>query len=132
MAGTDVLRARRSALALKGRADMACDPRRVTEDAPGAWRRWERAVVALGSLVVVYGVGFGVLVAGGAIAHAALPSRHVDLFAALHDQWVVGALLGVSVLWLLPPYPWAKRVVTSRSREQPAETAGGSVAVRRR
>ena len=42
-------------------------------------------------------------------------------FAALHNRWVLGALLGITVLWLLPPHRWAKRVMASGSQEQPAQ-----------
>lgn len=88
--------------------------------------RWQSFLIAVGSLVLVFGIGLGVTVAGGAVVHAFDPSRHVNSFAALHNAWVVGILLGITVLWLLPPYPWAKRVVASGSREQPADIAGGA------
>ena len=90
--------------------------------------RWQRFLLAVGSLVLVYGLGAVVMLAGGAVVHAVDPTKRMDIFAALHNRWVVGALLGITVLWLLPPYPWAKRVVASGSQEQPAhagETEGG-------
>ena len=79
--------------------------------------RRQSALVAVGSLVLVYGFGFCVMLAGGAVIHVLEPARHLDIYAALHRWWVVGPLLGISVLWLLPPHPWAKRVVASRSPE---------------
>ena len=89
-------------------------------------KRWQSFLIALGSLVAVYGLGLLVMLGGGAVVHAVKPTRHVDIFAALHNAWVVGVLLGITVLWLLPPHPWAKRAVVPRSQEQPAENAGGT------
>ena len=86
--------------------------------------RWQSALVALGSLLLVYGFGFCVMLAGGAVIHALQPARHLDIYAALHHWWVVGPLLGIAVLWLLPPHPWAKRVLAPVSPEQPAQLAG--------
>ena len=74
-------------------------------------------LLAAGSLVLVYGLALGVMLAGGVIIHAVSPTRHMDILVALHHWWVVGPLLGIAVLWLLPPHPWAKRVVASRSPE---------------
>jgi hypothetical protein len=88
--------------------------------------RWQSFLIAFGSLVAVYGLATLVMLGGGAVVHALKPTRHVDIFAALHNAWVVGVLLGITVLWLLPPHPWAKRVVVPRSQEQPAENAGGT------
>lgn len=88
--------------------------------------RWQSALIALGSLILVYGVAFGVTAIGGVALHAFEPARHVDVFASLHNMWVVGVLLGITVLWLLPPHPWAKRVISPESREQPVWTAGGA------
>ena len=82
--------------------------------------RWQSLGLAVGSLVLVCGLALGVMLAGGALLHALDPTRHVDLFAALHDRWVVGVLLGIALLWLLPPYPWAKWLVAAGSQEQPA------------
>ena len=98
----------------------------------GRLSRWQSFGLAVGSLVLVFGLGLVVMLAGGAVIHALKPTRHVDIFASLHNRWVVGALLGITVLWLLPPHPWAKRVVASRSQEQPAqagrtEDGGGGV-----
>lgn len=91
--------------------------------------RWKGALIALASLVFVYGLALGVLTAGGAVFHAVDPSRHVDPFAALHNHWVVGALIAIGILWLLPPYPWAKRLFVSRALLRPlpaSETEGGA------
>ena len=92
--------------------------------------RWQSSLIALGTLVLVFGLGILVMLAGGAVIHALKPTRHVDIFAAFHNQWVVGILLGIAVLWLLPPHPWAKRLVAPSSQEQPvkagrAEDGGG-------
>ena len=97
--------------------------------------RWQSFLIALGSLVAVYGLGILVMLGGGAVVHALKPTRHVDIFAALHNAWVVGVLLGITVLWLVPPYPWGKRVVAPSSQEEPAEAGrtedggGGASAV---
>ncbi|MGH9920838.1 MAG: hypothetical protein ACRD6W_18460 [Nitrososphaerales archaeon] len=88
--------------------------------------RWQSFLIAIASLVGIGAVALGVMVAGGAIVHAFIPHKHVDLFAAFHNGWVVGVLLGIAVLWLLPPYPGAKRTIASLSPEQPAATAGGT------
>ena len=90
--------------------------------------RWQSFGLAVGSLVLVYGLALVVMLAGGAVLRAVDPARRIDIFAALHHWWVVGVLLGITVLWLLPPHPWAKRVVASGSQEQPAQagrTEGG-------
>lgn len=88
--------------------------------------RWQSFLIALGSLVLVFGLGTLVMVGGGAVIHALRPTRHVDTFAALHNQWVVGVLLGIAVLWLLPPHRWVKRVIESSSQEQPAQLPVGA------
>ena len=88
--------------------------------------RRQSYLLALGSLVLVYGLGILVMLAGGVVIHAIKPTRHVDIFAAFHNQWVAGALLGIAVLWLLPPHPWAKRAIAPLPQEQPAESAGGT------
>ena len=80
--------------------------------------------LAVGSLVLVYGLALGVMLLGGAVLHAVDPARRIDIFAALHHWWVVGPLLGIGLLWLLPPYPWAKWLVAARSQENPARSAG--------
>ena len=84
-------------------------------------KRWQSLVIATGTLVLVFGFGILVMLAGGAVIHAVKPTRHLDIFAAFHNQWVVGVLLGIAVLWLLPPHPWVKRLVAPSSPEQPAE-----------
>ena len=87
-------------------------------------KRWQSFGIAVGGLILVYGLGICVMLLGGVVIHAVRPTRRVDIFAALHDRWVVGVLLGITVLWLLPPYPWARRVVAPGSQEQPAEAGG--------
>ena len=87
-------------------------------------KRWQSFLIAVGSLVLVFGFGLAVMLVGGAVVHAVDPGRHVDTFAAFHNQWIVGVLLGIAVLWLLPPHPWAKRVVAPLPQEQPAQALG--------
>ncbi len=84
--------------------------------------RWQSLLVAVGSLVLIYGVALGVMAAGGAIAHSVDPGRRLDIFAALHSVWVIGVLLVIPVLWLLPPHPWATRAAAGGRREQPPRT----------
>ena len=88
--------------------------------------RWQSFLIAVGSLVLVFGFGLVVMLAGGAVVHDVDPGRHMDTFAAFHNPWIVSILLGIAVLWLLPPHPWAKRVVAPSSQEQPAASAGGT------
>ena len=103
--------------------DTAVDP--VTVPPPSAQpakaelrpERWQSFGIAVGSLAVISGLGICVMLLGGVVIHAVKPTRHVDIFAAFHNAWVVGVLLGIAVLWLLPPYPWAKRVVAPRPPE---------------
>ena len=64
-------------------------------------KRWQSFAIAVGSLALVYGLGICVMLLGGVVVHAIKPTRHVDIFAAFHNQWVVGALLGIAVLWRL-------------------------------
>ena len=122
--------------------DAAVEPVRVPlppeppANAEVRLKRWQSFGLAVGSLVLVYGLGLVVMLAGGAVIHAVKPTRHVDIFAALHNRWVDGALLGIALLWLLPPHPWAKRVIASGSQEQPARAGwtedggGGASTVR--
>lgn len=63
--------------------------------------------LALLALVFVLGVALGTLLLGGLVLHALVPDRVIDIFAALHNHIVLGVLLGLAVLWLSPPYPWA-------------------------
>lgn len=83
---------------------------------------WKSSLVALGGLVLVAGIAFGVLTGVGAILHAVNPAKHFDTFYVLHNEIVVGTLIALSLLWLLPPHPWAKRLIGAAERE-PA-TAG--------
>lgn len=79
--------------------------------------RWQSALVALGSLLVIFAIAFGVMVGGGEVVRALDSSRRINVFAAFHDWWVIGALLGITVLWLLPPHPWAKRAIAPLALE---------------
>lgn len=83
---------------------------------------WKGTLFAFGLLVAFYAIALAVMLVGGSIVHALVPKKKVDVFAALHRMWVVGALLGLSVLWLLPPHPWAKRLLAQEPRERPTTT----------
>jgi hypothetical protein len=126
-----------TATATQPLGDMTTPESPVPQDSKVRLTRWQGFGLAAVSLVLVLVFRFGILVmlAGGAVVHAVKPTRHVDIFAALHNEWVVGIVLGIAVLWLLPPYPWAKRLVAPSSQEQPAEAGrtedggGGASAV---
>jgi hypothetical protein len=100
-------------------------PEARVSEAKARLSRRQGLLLAAGSLVLVYGLALGVMLAGGAVIHALSPTRHIDILAAFHHWWVVGPLLGIAVPRLLPPYPWAKRVVASRSPERPAHGRAG-------
>lgn len=86
---------------------------------------WQSSLSALVGLVFVLGVAVGEMAIGGSLIHAFIdPARRFDVFSALHDQLVMGCLMGVSLLWLLPPHPWAKRLVEATDRAGPADSAG--------
>lgn len=89
---------------------------------------WQGSLLSVVALAGIYGVAIGEMVLLGVIIHSFDPTKVLNIFTALHNQWVVGVLLGITVLWLLPPHPWAARVIAPLSREQPAgagETGGG-------
>lgn len=84
---------------------------------------WKQFRQALFGLVCLTGIALGTLLLGGIVLHALVPTRHIDMFAALHNHIVLGVLLGLVALWLLPPYPWS---VLQQSTEPkvPAQSAG--------
>ena len=95
-------------------------------------RWWHGTLFAAVLLLAFYGIALAVMLVGGAVIHAVSPRRHVDVFAALHHLLVVGILLGLSVLWLLPPHPWARRLLAPEPLERSARRGrrarrGGSV-----
>lgn len=83
---------------------------------------WRATVLALFLLAVALGTGIGVMTGIGTLLHVVNPERHFDTFAALHDQLVVACLVGLSLLWVLPPHPWAKDLVDVAIRDDPAPT----------
>lgn len=91
-------------------------------------RTWIQFGLASLGLALVLGMALGTMVLGGLVLHALIPDKAFDIFAALHNEVVLGVLLGLVVLWLLPPYPWAKpwSPTGSRASAQVAdETKGG-------
>ncbi|MGH8980133.1 MAG: hypothetical protein ACRDWE_03785 [Acidimicrobiales bacterium] len=68
-------------------------------------------LLAIGSLVFVLGIAFGVMTGLGQLVHVLNPAKHFDIFYALHKEYVVASLIAACLLWLLPPHPWAKRLV---------------------
>lgn len=78
---------------------------------------------ALVGLAFVLAIAIGTLAASGEVLHLLSPARHFDIYYVLHKQLVVASLLAVSILWLLPPHPWAKALVEEADRG-PAQAAG--------
>jgi hypothetical protein len=63
-------------------------------------------IAALG-LVLVAAVALGSMMGSSAALHLLSPAKQFDAFHAFHEPAVVEVLLGLAVLWLLPPHPWA-------------------------
>lgn len=76
-------------------------------------------VLALVGLAIVFGTALGVMTGVGAVLHVLAPDRPFDAYALFHDQAVVLSLVVVSVLWVLPPHPWAKELVEILFRHDP-------------
>lgn len=85
---------------------------------------WKSTLVAVASLAMALGVAVALMSGVGAILHAVNPAKQFDIFYALHNEVVVGCLIGVSLLWLLPPHPWAKRLAEATAGDRPAQDAG--------
>lgn len=96
-------------------------------------KRWQSFLIALASLVFIGVVALCVMLAGGAVLHAFTVHKHVDLFAAFHNQWVVDVLLGIAVLWVLPPIRGGSgpshRCPKSNRHGQPEGTEDGGAIV---
>lgn len=89
-------------------------------------RTWSQFGLASLGLAYVLGIALATLLVGGLVLHALVPNRSFDVFAALHNDIVLGVLLALASLWLLPPYPWAARPAQTEAR-QPAPAAGGAI-----
>jgi hypothetical protein len=76
-------------------------------------------LVALLGLAVVLGTALGAMAGVGALLHALSPDRHFDAYAVLHNEIVVACVAALSVLWLLPPHPWAKELIEVPARDDP-------------
>jgi hypothetical protein len=63
--------------------------------------------IALFSLVLLAAVALGSMVGSAALLHLVSPSKQFNAFRALHEPAVVEVLLGLAILWVLPPHPWA-------------------------
>ncbi|HEY5274662.1 MAG TPA: hypothetical protein VIJ34_15735 [Acidimicrobiales bacterium] len=68
---------------------------------------FQATLVAILSLVLVGAVAFGSMVGSAELLHLLSPAKQFDAFRALHEPAVVEVLLGLAILWLLPPHPWA-------------------------
>jgi MFS family permease len=79
--------------------------------------------LAFVTLLWVLGAAVGTLLVGGVVLHAISPTHTFDIFYALHQQFVVGTLLGLAIFWLLPPHPWVNESGDAEVRE-PAQAAG--------
>ena len=87
--------------------------------------RWQAALVALGGLIFVYGVALGSMYAFGSLAQFIDPGHHLDILYIFHNRIVVFVLIGISALWLLPPYPSAMRAMeVTRSPNSPSQASG--------
>lgn len=76
-------------------------------------------LLALVALAIAIGTALGVISVVGTLLHTISPDRQFDTYAALHNEAVVFTLIGLSVLWLLPPHPWAKELVEVCVRDDP-------------
>lgn len=72
---------------------------------------WRSTVLALACLVFVLGIASGVMVGAGHLIHLLSPDKRFDIFYALHRPIVRWSLVALCVLWLLPPHPWATRLI---------------------
>jgi len=81
---------------------------------------WRSKLLAFVGLVVVLGLALGLMAGAGAVVHALVPRFHFDTYAALDNQIVVFCVIGLSILWLLLPHPWAKELVEVPTRDDPA------------
>jgi hypothetical protein len=67
----------------------------------------QSTAIAVLSLILVAAVALGSMVGSAALLHLVSPSKQINAFHALHESAVVEVLLGLAILWLLPPHPWA-------------------------
>jgi hypothetical protein len=79
---------------------------------------FEATLIAVVSLLFVAAVALGSMLGSAALLHLISPSRRFDVFLALHEPGVVGVLIGLAVLWLLPPHPWAQKPAKPESRRR--------------
>lgn len=93
---------------------------------------WKSTIIAAVSLVFVLGIAVAVMIGMGQLLHILHPAKHFDIFYALHKEIVVASLAAVCLLWLIPPHPWAKRLVEASSTQALAgpasEERGGQTA----
>jgi hypothetical protein len=66
--------------------------------------------IAVLSLGIVAAVALSSMMGSAALLHLLAPAKQFDAFRALHEPVVVEVLLGLAVLWVLPPHPWAPSV----------------------
>jgi hypothetical protein len=88
---------------------------------------WKATLIAVVGLACFLGLTLAAMIGMGAVLHVLNPARHFDSYWVLHQQVVVGVLIGLSLLWLLPPHPWAKEVVEVPIRDDPAPRLAQSV-----
>jgi hypothetical protein len=87
---------------------------------------WKSTMLALVSLVFVLGIASGVMIGAGHLIHLVNPTKRFDIFYALHSGIVRWSLLAVCMLWLLPPHPWATRLVEAPGRDVTANLVNGA------
>ena len=69
----------------------------------------QATLLAFAILMLILTTAFGTLQGSATFLRHLFPDRHFDAFGALHRPLVLGLLLGASVLWVLPPHPWAAK-----------------------
>jgi hypothetical protein len=89
-------------------------------------RTWQQFGLATLTLAYVLGIAVATLVLGGVVLHALVPNRSFDIFAAVHNDIVLGVLLALLALWLLPPYPWAASWPSETGEPGQPEVRGGA------
>lgn len=82
---------------------------------------WKSTLLAVVSLVFVLGIALGVMVGAGHLIHLVDPKKHFDIFYTLHEGIVRWSLVAICILWLLPPHPWATRLIEVPDHEAAAE-----------
>jgi len=79
-------------------------------------RTFQNFFFAIACLVLVAALAFGTMLGVAALIEHFEPTHRFDIYLALHKPLVLGLLTGLSVLWVLPPYPWIAEQHRARRR----------------